>query len=456
MRLKRYGEYKDSRVKWLGEVPEHWAVKRLDLLASVKARLGWKGLKADEYVDSGYAFLSTPNIKGEGEIDFDNVNYITEERYIESPEIQLKIGDLLLAKDGSTLGIANYVRHLPFPATVNSSIAVIRANSEINGAFLFRWFTGAYVQEVIQYKKDGQGVPHLFQDDIRRIPVILPPLDEQGAIISFLDLEIGKIDTLISEQQDLITLLREKRQAVISHAIMRGLSPDTSMKDSGIEGFGRIPAHWIISPMRHLINSIEQGWSPECENIQADEGEWGVVKAGCCNGGDFNSHENKKLPSIIDPITDLEIKPGDMLMSRASGSEDLIGSIAIVSSDVRSKLLLSDKIYRIRPKSDRVCPRFLAMAIQSPLGRGQIKSLISGAPGLAKNISQGDVKGLIIPLPPMDEQIEIMSHLDMHSSMSEGIVIETESCITLLRERRMALISAVVTGKVDVREVACV
>ncbi len=115
---------KDSGIEWLGEIPKHWKVGKLGALASVKARLGWRGLKASEYINDGYIFLSTPNIKNK-DIDFTDVNYISNERYFESPEIMLNEGDVLIAKDGSTLGITNVIKQLPAPATVNSSIQAV-------------------------------------------------------------------------------------------------------------------------------------------------------------------------------------------------------------------------------------------------------------------------------------------------------------------------------------------
>ena len=135
MSFPRYPAYKPSGVEWLGDVPEHWAISRLGFESWVRARLGWKGLKAEEYVDNGFAFLSTPNIKGLT-IDFENVNFINQERFDESPEIKIREGDVLLAKDGSTLGTVNVVRQLPRPTTVNSSIAVITPNQSLDGVFL--------------------------------------------------------------------------------------------------------------------------------------------------------------------------------------------------------------------------------------------------------------------------------------------------------------------------------
>lgn len=210
---------KPSGIDWLGNVPEHWVVTRLDFVACVKARLGWKGLTASEYVPDGYIFLSTPNIKGEGEIDFTNVNFITADRYYESPEIMLQVGDVLIAKDGSTLGTTNVVRHLPAPATVNSSIAVLRPKSSIDSSFFFRWLTGAYMQCVIDSKKDGQGVPHLFQADIKKFSILLPPLPEQLAIAAYLDEETARLDALIAKVETAIERLQEYRTALITAAV---------------------------------------------------------------------------------------------------------------------------------------------------------------------------------------------------------------------------------------------
>ena len=263
-RWKPYPDYKESDVEWLGEVPAHWTVQRLDFIATVKARLGWKGLKASEYVDEGFIFLSTPNIKGE-EIDFENVNYITAERYYESPEIMIEIGDVLLAKDGSTLGIASVVRTLPAPTTVNSSIAVIRIKKELNSVFLYRFLTAHYMQNVIQLFKDGMGVPHLFQKDIRKFQIVVPPLSEQCSIAVFLDRETAQIDSLIAKKHELIAFLQEQRSALITHAVTRGLNPDVPMKDSGVEWFDNIPIGWKPIKLKYLAH-LGNGSTPLKDN----------------------------------------------------------------------------------------------------------------------------------------------------------------------------------------------
>lgn len=216
--LNPNAKMKDSGVEWLGEVPEHWNISRLGFESLIKARLGWKGLKAEEYVEQGYIFLATPNIKST-DIDFENVNYITKKRYEESPEIMLKKGDVLVTKDGSTTGTTNIVRNLPSPATVNSSIAVIRPNSSLHPEYLYYYCISPYTQNVIKRMQGGMGVPHLFQADLRIFNLILPPIHEQIEIATYLDSRTSKIDLLIQKAEEQIELMKERRTALISAAV---------------------------------------------------------------------------------------------------------------------------------------------------------------------------------------------------------------------------------------------
>lgn len=209
---------KYSGVEWLGEVPGHWIRSNIGFETIVKARLGWKGLKAEEYVEDGYIFLATPNIKN-SEIDFENVNYITQERYEESPEIILEEGDVLVTKDGSTTGTTNVVRELPRPATVNSSIAVIRPKGNIDSLYLYYFFVSTYIQETINLMRGGMGVPHLFQGDLRKFDMLVPPKVEQKQIADYLDAQTAKIDTLIAKARQAIELMKERRTALISAAV---------------------------------------------------------------------------------------------------------------------------------------------------------------------------------------------------------------------------------------------
>ncbi|KMS55207.1 type I restriction endonuclease subunit S [Novosphingobium barchaimii LL02] len=413
--------------------------------------MGWKGLKADEYVEEGYAMLATPNIKS-AKIDFDGANRITRDRYDESPEIKLREGDVLLAKDGSTLGTVNFVRNLDRETTVNSSISVITPHARTGGAFLHYYFQADYVVANIAALKGGMGVPHLFQSDLVKFPLALPSLPEQQAIAAFLDRETAKIDALVAEQERLIALLKEKRQAVISHAVAKGLNPDAPMKDSGIEWLGQIPAHWELGRIKHSVLKIEQGWSPQCDATPvAGPDQWGVLKVGCVNGERFNPAENKALPDNLEPVPDLALTVGDVLISRAN-TRELVGGAALVEQDF-GNLMLCDKLYRLRIDPRYASPAFITLYLRSSMVRSQIEVAATGASSSMLNIGQGVILELAFPIPPVEEQHTIAKAIRENQMRVAELVAQAQSAIALLQERRAALISAAVTGKIDVRSV---
>lgn len=443
---------KQSGLSRLPELPTTWTRSKLGFEARVKARLGWKGLTADEYVDDGFVFLSTPNIKGR-EIDFERVNYITRERYLESPEIMLREGDVLLTKDGFTLGTTNVVRHLSRPATLNGSIALVRPKPSLHSIFLYYFFASDFFQHLVHLMKDGMDILHLFQADLRHFDVLLPPLAEQRAIGTFLDRKTAALDALIARKERLIELLQEKRQAVITQAVTKGLDPSVPMKESGVEWLGAIPSHWVVHELRHRIRRIEQGWSPACANSEADEGEWGVLKVGCVNYGGFRDTENKALPLDLKPLPELEVRVGDVLVSRAN-TRDLVGSAAYVER-TRSRLLLCDKLFRIHYRPSNTDPRFLVLLLQSDLCRFQFERDATGASGSMQNIGQDSVRRLLFGWAPLEEQRRLVLHVAARTAQIDALKSRLEAHCEKLREYRQALITAAVTGKIDVsREAA--
>ena len=206
---------RDSSVD--ARLPVGWSESRLDHEATVHARIGWKALTASEYVDEGYAFLSTTNLRGDS-IDFENVNFITEFRWLESPELQLREDDVLMTKDGAGIGWTAVVRSVPRPSTVNGSIAVIRPKS-IDGRFLYYVLSSDAIQTLVSAFKSGMGVPHLFQADLKKFPLLKPSIAEQVEIADFLDKETSRIDAVIMANERSIALLKERRQALITAAV---------------------------------------------------------------------------------------------------------------------------------------------------------------------------------------------------------------------------------------------
>jgi type I restriction enzyme S subunit len=278
-------------------------------------------------------------------------------------------------------------------------------------------------------------------------------MPEQKAIVRFLDFKTAQIDALIAKQESLLEKLSEKRTALISHAVTKGLDPSVPMKDSGVEWLGKIPAHWLRMLMVRVISKFEQGWSPSCDDRETSGDEWGVLKSGCVNYGIFREKEHKTLPVGIEPISSLEVKAGDVLMCRASGSKHLIGSVAIVRQ-CKPRLMFSDKTYRISFYQDIIDPEFLALAMQAKYLRDQIELSISGADGLANNIPQASVKAYHLVLPVLAEQKTIVDSLHREIRFIHAQEVKVSEVAERLREYRSALITNAVTGKIDVQSVS--
>jgi type I restriction enzyme S subunit len=444
MSLPRYPKYKDSGVEWLGEVPEHWEISRLGYEAWVRARLGWKGLKAEEYVDDGFAFLSTPNIKGIA-IDFDNVNFIDQHRFDESPEIKLCEGDVLLAKDGSTLGTVNVVRTLPRPTTVNSSIAVITPNPRLNGVYLFYLFDSSFMENTIQRIKGGMGVPHLFQADLNKFFLPIPPRTEQIRIAGFLDRETAKIDALVSEQQRLIELLKEKRQTVISHAVTKGLDKNARMKPSGIEWLGDVPKHWAVTPLKRLAD-VHTGVAKGKDNSSLKTISVPYLRVANVQDGYLDLED----VSMIDiPVKELEryaLKPGDVLMNEG-GDFDKLGRGYIWEGQI-AQCISQNHVFAVRPR--KVESRWLNAITGSDYAQFYFMTRSKQSTNLA-SISSTNLMDLPVVHPPESEQSAILSFISEQTAHFDALTTEAQRAIDLLQERRTALISAAVTGKIDVR-----
>jgi type I restriction enzyme, S subunit len=442
MSFPRYPKYKASGVEWLGEVPEHWGISRLGFESWVRARLGWKGLKSEEYVDDGFAFLSTPNIKGLS-IDFENVNFISQERFDESPEIKVREGDVLLAKDGSTLGTVNVIRQLPRPTTVNSSIAVITPNSSLNGVFLYYLLASSYMKQTIQRTKGGMGVPHLFQADLNKFYLPLPPLPEQTAIAAFLDRETGKIDALVAEQRRLMELLKEKRQAVISHAVTRGLNPAAPLKDSGIDWLGQVPAHWEVGPLKRY-------WSvTDCKHVTAEFVEEGIPLASIREvQSRWVALENAKCTTehFYELLIEGERCPkaGDLIFSRNA----TVGEVAQVHAN-HPRFAMGQDVVLLRKLSQSYSSDYLQHVIRSPIIIQQLANLMIGS--TFKRINVEEIRSFVVPMPPENEQAGIAAYLEKELASFDALTAEAQRAIDLLQERRTALISAAVTGQIDVR-----
>ena len=418
-------------------LPQSWRMARLGHVAWLRARLGWKGLKADEYVPNGYPLLSTPDIKGKY-IDFENVNFISKVRFDESPDIKLSLGDVLLAKDGSTLGTVNVVRELSREATVNSSIAVLTPGKKVNPLFLFYSLQGSFLVSLIQELKGGMGVPHLFQDDIKRFPLALPPLDEQRQIAEYLDRETGKIDELIAKQEQLVATLTERRQVLIAEAVTRGLDSKARLIDSGVEWIGEMPAHWSLQQLKRL-SQVKRGASPrpiDDPKYFDEDGEWAWVRIADASSSNGRLTETSQTLSALGSSLSVRLEPGSLFVSIA-------GTVGMPCITLIRACIHDGFVYfpGLNFSKDLLFRIFEAGRCYAGLGKL----------GTQLNLNTDTIGSIQIPVPPTNEQDAIVEYLHHQTLRIDRLVSKSQLVAETLRERRAALISAAVTGKIDVR-----
>jgi type I restriction enzyme S subunit len=432
MSFPRYPNYKDSGVEWLGEVPAHWALKPLWTFFRRVKRTGFD----DEQLLSVYRDHGVVLKASRG----DNFNKPSDDLSV----YQLVIpGDLAINKMKAWQGSVAISEHR---GIVSPAYFVYEALHNASSRYLhylmrsLRYITG--------YMSVSKGI-RVNQWDLEpqlhsRMPLTVPPIEEQTQIAAFLDRETAKIDELVAEQRRLMELLKEKRQAVISHAVTQGLNPDAPMKPSGIEWLGDVPAHWVITPLKWLTDPKR----PIMYGIVLPGPDVGegvpILKGGNVKPSRMNlSAMARTTPEIEAPYARARLKEGDLVYS----IRGTIGDCEPVPAELERSNITQD-VARIAIGSD-FCARWarwalLASAIRDDLACGSLGATVRG-------INIFDLKRASIPTPPLSEQIEISEFITDETAKLDTLTAEAQHAIDLLQERRSALISAAVTGQIDVR-----
>ncbi|MGP5310712.1 restriction endonuclease subunit S [Vreelandella alkaliphila] len=445
MTFPKYPEYKNSGVEWLGEVPVHWCVSALK--RGYDVILG-KMLQPEPKKESDQLlpYLRAANIQPKG-VDLTDVKKMWFSPS-EARQLTLEYGDLLISEGGDVGRPALWSSGPGYH--IQNSINRVRPKANNSAHFLFYWILAIKQKGYVDVLCNKSTIAHFTAEKVAGVPTPFPPGSEQQAIATFLDYETARIDALVEEQQRLIELLKEKRQAVISHAVTKGLNPNVPMKDSGVKWLGEMPEHWEVKRVKHVVRTFEQGWSPQCENVPVQTAdEWGVLKVGCVNNGVFRSSENKKLPQELQPNPELAVRAGDILISRAN-TRELVGSCAVPTVDVPN-LMISDKLFRLRLKKNSAHPRFIAFFMGTAEARNLIELEATGASSSMLNIGQRTVLEMEFPCPPLDEQTKIQEQVINQTWQLLDLAGQAIELKNRLEERRSALISAAVTGKIDVR-----
>ncbi len=437
--MKPYPAYRGCRLKWAERIPEHWNERR--------ARFLFRAI--DERSETGNEeLLSVSHITGVTPRSEKNITMFMAESY-EGHKL-CRPGDLVINSLWAWMAALGVSKHR---GIISSAYHVYRQRDEktFNPVYLdyllrTRGYAGEYL---IRSKGVWKSRLLLTPSDFFDIQILMPPREEQDAIVAFLEAKELDVQTFIANKRRMIDLLKEQKTALINRAVTGGLNPNAPLEPSGIPWLGDIPKHWLVFRIRSLIRSIDQGISPISEEGLADDEHWGVLKSGCANGGVFRPEEHKRLRANFQIDPQIIVREGDVLVSRASGSVKLVGSTARVTGS-KYRLVLSDKTFRLNFSDPRIID-FAVLAMNSWYYRKQLESVLSGAEGLPNNLPQSELKDLVIALPPPDEIETICAAVTESSLRNDQTVATAEREIALMEEYRTALIAAAVTGRIDVR-----
>jgi len=439
MSFPRYPAYKPSGVEWLGEVPEHWDVTALKhgYVVTLGKMLQPEAASEEDIL---LPYLRAANIRWSGvdESDIKTMWFSRRER----EHLRLQVGDLLVSEGGDVGRAALWKREIG-ECYFQNSVNRVRPRNGNLASFLRYWISTMKDKGFIDVLCNKSTIAHFTAEKVGAVPVPLPPTDEQQAIATFLDRETAKIDALIAEQQRLIELLHEKRQAVISQAVTKGLNQNAPMKDSGVEWLGEVPEHWDVGPIKHhwLVIDCKHVTSEFTEDgyplasIREVQGRWVLLETAKRTTEDF-----------YELLTEGNRKPesGDLVFSRNA----TVGEVAEVPENAESFALGQDVVLLKRQNKSH-SSSYAWHLLRSTAIVNQLECAMIGSTFRRINVEQ--IKALAIPIPPPEEQALIATHLESIGDTWAQQSNDACACVSLLQERRSALISAAVTGQIDVR-----
>ncbi len=440
MSFSSYGAYKETNVAELGEVPAHWNVVPLKHVVETPITDGPH--ETPEFIDDGIPFVSAEAVSS-GEINFSKSRFISHaDHHKYSKKYKPRRNDIFMVKSGATTGVVALVS-TDRDFNIWSPLAVVRCSRLAFPRYVLQAMRSRNFQESVILNWSFGTQQNIGMSVIENLRIPLPPIPEQTQIAHFLDHETARIDALIEEQQRLIELLKEKRQAVISHAVTKGLDPTVPMKDSDVEWLGEVPAHWSVVPFG-LAFGYQEGpgimavdfrdEGVPLVRISGVQGRW-VTLQGC---------------NYLDPAKasgkwgHFRLEHGDLIISGSAS----MGLVSEVGEEAVGAVAYTGLI-RLTPKTGISDRDFIRSVVGSYQFFVQIDLLKAGS--TIQHFGPTHLSQMKVVLPPLDEQIKLASYVDKVSVQFDQLLGEAEKTNELLQERRAALISAAVTGKIDVR-----
>jgi type I restriction enzyme S subunit len=433
MSLPRYPKYKDSGVEWLGEIPEHWSVSRLKTIAKINMGQSPDNDDCNDAGD-GVPFL-------QGNADFGS--------YSPSPRIYCTLArktakrhDILLSVRApvGAINIADQVYG------IGRGLCAVSPLVESLGRFVYHFLEVA--KEELFSVATGSTYESVSVEQVGNSHFCVPSVEEALGIGRFLDRETGTIDALVEEQQRLIELLKEKRQAVISHAVTKGLNPDAPMKDSGVEWMGVVPTNWkVFSLGRVTLSACDGPFGSGLKSDHYTDDGVRVIRLQNLRDGKFDATDSAFIAlTHYANLGDHDVRGGDLLIAGLGDDRNAVGRACVAPQEIEPAMVKAD-CFRFRLTPDALPPFVAAqLSVGAPFDAGRL------ATGSTRSrIPVSKMASRTIALPKLEEQADIVSNLHEREMEFAQLSSQAERVIALLQERRMAIISAAVTGKIDVR-----
>lgn len=436
---KPYPAYKDSGVEWLGKVPEHWAVGRLKQLLVEMGSGGTPDTDNSAYwsdSDEGIPWVAIGDMSG-SDIVSSTAKKITAYG-LESKRLKIWPAGTLLFSMYASLG---HTAELEMASTTNQAILCLVPKKFVNQRYLLWWLE--YLKPNLREQASSNTQDNLNAEKVRNLVAPHIPLAEQQVIADHLDRETYRIDTLITKKTRFIELLREKRQALITHAVTKGLDPNVKVKDSGVEWLGDVPEHWKALPLRRVVTAVKTGGTPSSEPPSSDADGLAWYTPGDFGNSLVLGASEKRVSSQVVASGEAKVYPAGSVMVVSIGAT--LGKVGYLSEAASA----NQQINAVIPNA-RMSGYFLAYSLSV---KTEAMWFLANAATIGI-MNQEKTKEIWLAAPSVNEQMAIGAYLDRETARIDILVEKTERSIELLKERRSALITAAVTGQIDLREAA--
>lgn len=420
-RYKAYPEYKDSGIEWVGDIPKDWSMWKLAHAFNEIGSGTTPPTSNEEWFKGDIPWITTGELREK--VIVDTKKKLTKDTLKAFPTLRkYPVGSVAIAMYGATIGRLGI---FGIEATTNQACCVMTHSKQINNKYLFYWLW-AFKEDIIRLSSGG-GQPNINQEKVASLRVSAPVSKEQQKIANFLDHETAKIDTLITKQEKLIELLKEKRQAVISHAVTKGLNPDAPMKDSGVEWLGEVPEHWVVTSIKRELKSLDSRRIP----LSADE-----------RGKRTGEYRYYGASGVIDFIDDYIFDESTVLVGEDGAN--LLNRNTPLAFSAHGQYWVNNHAHILSPLDG------LADYWAEVIEIIDVTPIVSGS--AQPKLTAEALNNLKIAFPTsFEERQAIEKFICIQKSKYDQLMEKAKNQVGLLKERKTALISAAVTGKIDVR-----